>query len=63
MQCNFENKDPVPRKPWEGIWQAKSPSPFCIQTSVALMGNIRGQEDCLYLDVHTPRVNLLFHLF
>ncbi|CAL8127160.1 unnamed protein product [Orchesella dallaii] len=52
----YRFRAPAPRAPWKGILQAKYPSPYCIQSNVMTLGMVRGQEDCLYLDIHTPKI-------
>ncbi|CAL8134354.1 unnamed protein product [Orchesella dallaii] len=49
-------RDPLPRRPWKGTWDATYPSPFCVQSSPLLGGMIRGQEDCLFLDIYTSKL-------
>lgn len=43
---------PEPAAAWEGVRDAKSAPPRCAQTSMGLP--LASQEDCLYLNVHTP---------
>uniref|UniRef100_A0A1B6ECM7 Carboxylic ester hydrolase n=2 Tax=Clastoptera arizonana TaxID=38151 RepID=A0A1B6ECM7_9HEMI len=45
-------KDPQPPKPIQGILYAHSPSSECLQS----YGNVSGSEDCLYLNVYTPKL-------
>jgi carboxylesterase type B len=45
-------RSPVPKKPWTGIRQAKAPGPDCLQ----LRAVAHGKEDCLYLNIYTPKV-------
>ncbi|CAL8134364.1 unnamed protein product [Orchesella dallaii] len=49
---------PVPKKPWEGIWDATFPSSMCLQFTPLAGGQdlIRGKEDCLQLDIYTPKI-------
>ncbi|XP_050428947.1 venom carboxylesterase-6-like [Adelges cooleyi] len=44
-----------PLKPWLGIWNASTPGSSCIQYSHETY-DIEGDEDCLYLNVYTPRL-------
>ncbi|CAG7837439.1 unnamed protein product [Allacma fusca] len=39
---------------WEGIRPANSDGPQCLGAELLTTGRIVGQEDCLYLNVHTP---------
>lgn len=48
---------PVKNSPWTGIRDAMADSPTCIQADYLLQYNIHGQEDCLYLNVYTPKVS------
>ena len=48
---------PKPKAPWKGIRDAKSPGPDCAQIQVGRVTPVHGSEDCLYLNVYTPRVN------
>ncbi|CAL8134358.1 unnamed protein product [Orchesella dallaii] len=49
---------PVPKKPWEGIWDATFPSSMCLQSSpfAGSQDRLRGKEDCLQLDIYTPNI-------
>lgn len=56
----------APRPPvaWSGVRPAVSPAPWCPQILSALdgveksrIGQIVGQEDCLYLDVYAPKMS------
>ncbi|XP_063867418.1 cholinesterase 1-like [Scylla paramamosain] len=50
-------KDPEPAPAWSGVRNGSLPFPKCPQSSILLMTNylFTGQEDCLYLNVYTPR--------
>ncbi|KAL3288034.1 hypothetical protein HHI36_002486 [Cryptolaemus montrouzieri] len=48
-------KAPVPIKPWEGILQATKSHPFCPQEDY-FSAKIIGEENCLFLNVYTPRL-------
>ncbi|ODM91221.1 Esterase E4 [Orchesella cincta] len=55
-------RDPVPRRPWKGTWDATRPSPMCLQAWPLAVGGtlqdrIRGSETCLHLDIYTPQIN------
>jgi len=43
-------------KPWPGVWNASSPGSKCIQYDHSSY-LIEGDEDCLYLNVYTPKVS------
>ncbi len=45
-------QSPVPHAPWSETIDGRSKPPACPQTALGLSG--LGQEDCLYLNVHTP---------
>ncbi|XP_059477825.1 esterase E4-like [Neocloeon triangulifer] len=51
-------KDPVEPEKWDGVREATKESPVCIQRDVLFSRDptIFGQEDCLYLNVYTPRL-------
>jgi hypothetical protein len=43
--------------PWDGVLDASQDAPHCIQRGLfSIDGELIGQEDCLYLNVYTPRV-------
>lgn len=46
---------PRPREPWSGIYDATAPGPCCPQKSLS-NGQVIGEEDCLTLNVYTPRL-------
>lgn len=50
---------PVPKKPWDGIRNAREFGSICYQFEIkSEVGLIRiGSEDCLYLNVYTPDIN------
>lgn len=48
---------PVPKKMWREILLAHKEPPMCTQANpFARSKTIRGQEDCLYLNVYAPEV-------
>nr|XP_022907315.1 juvenile hormone esterase-like [Onthophagus taurus] len=47
-------KDPLPPEKWDGIRDATTNMPRCIQHNINQ--EIIGKEDCLYLNVHTYRL-------
>ncbi|KPI95888.1 Esterase FE4 [Papilio xuthus] len=51
-------KAPVPKKPWDGIRNAKEFGSICYQFEIKNEGGLIriGSEDCLYLNVYTPEI-------
>ena len=48
------------QQPWDGIRDATVDANVCIQVDVynaSLKTVVVGEEDCLYLNVHTPKVS------
>ncbi|CAH1388796.1 unnamed protein product [Nezara viridula] len=52
---NLRFREPQHANSWSGVLDASKPSPPCLQNSGN--NNFTGQEDCLYLNVYTPKVN------
>ena len=53
----FLFKDPVPMEPWQGTRDATKKPPMCAQVAAFLDdGTLKGEEDCLYLNVFTTKV-------
>lgn len=48
-------KEPQNLKPWPGIWNATVLVPSCLQYTHRTF-SIIGEEDCLYLNVYTPKL-------
>ncbi|KAK8391303.1 hypothetical protein O3P69_017135 [Scylla paramamosain] len=49
-------KNPEPAPEWNGVRNGSQPFPMCPQSPIFLMSDsVVGQEDCLYLNVYTPR--------
>lgn len=48
-------KDPEPAPAWSGVRNGSLPIPKCPQPDLLAPNNVAGQEDCLYLNVYTPR--------
>jgi hypothetical protein len=53
----FEVAHPV--APWKGIRTAFGPGPHCLQIHPAKMFRVFGVENCLYLNIYTPKVCLI----
>ncbi|XP_029343101.1 esterase SG1-like [Acyrthosiphon pisum] len=51
----YRFKEPQPVKPWLGVWNATIPGSACLGPDYESNHEIAGQEDCLYLNVHTPK--------
>ncbi|CAL8110788.1 unnamed protein product [Orchesella dallaii] len=49
-------RDPVPKRPWSGVRQAKKISTECLQFNLPRFFRVLGQEDCLQLNIYTPQV-------
>lgn len=61
LQTNNKNfKAPVPPKPWNNVRDAVNDGPICIQKDYFYSEHptVQGKEDCLYLNVYTPKVDL-----
>jgi len=60
--CHLLMQEPVPPKPWQGVWNATQPGAMCLQCRrlPPRMYNttdpITGDEDCLFLNIYTPKV-------
>ncbi|KAJ9592672.1 hypothetical protein L9F63_015644, partial [Diploptera punctata] len=51
-------RSPQPPEPWNGVLDASKKSRICIQRNIFTFDeNVTGDEDCLYLNVFTPRKN------
>ncbi|VVC41621.1 Carboxylesterase type B, conserved site,Carboxylesterase, type B,Carboxylesterase type B [Cinara cedri] len=52
-------KEPVPAESWKGILNTNTQPNICIQKNLFMyqtLNEIIGDEDCLYLNVYTPRI-------
>lgn len=52
----YRFKEPKPVKPWQGVWDATKLPPKCIQYDRYPVSEVVGEEDCLYLNVYTPKL-------
>nr|ATO93736.1 carboxylesterase [Nilaparvata lugens] len=52
---NLRFKDPVPVKPWQGVKQCTKAGNPCIQIH-EFSNQLIGSEDCLFLNVYTPKI-------
>uniref|UniRef100_A0A4D5RA63 Carboxylic ester hydrolase n=1 Tax=Scolopendra viridis TaxID=118503 RepID=A0A4D5RA63_SCOVI len=67
---NLRFKPPVPKRPWKEEIDATKEAPMCSQRHI-LINQYTGKEDCLYLNVYTPKIpenndgtklDVLFHI-
>jgi len=58
------SQNPVPAEAWEGVLDAGSAKDGCLQRNYFSNNrDVRGVEDCLYLNVYRPKVTgFLIHL-
>jgi carboxylesterase type B len=56
----FLNQPPVEVKPWNGVWDAGDFGSFCMAYEHVIGpvpdDPIKGQEDCLFLNIYTPSI-------
>ncbi|CAH2048810.1 unnamed protein product, partial [Iphiclides podalirius] len=52
----YRFREPQQLKPWLGIWDASKPLSECIQYD-PFQQKVTGSENCLYVNVHTPKLN------
>jgi len=52
---NRRFKAPLPEEPWKGIRSAAREGASCPHRNM-ILENYKGNEDCLFLNVYTPRV-------
>lgn len=53
---NNRFKEPQPVQPWLGVWNATVPGSACLGIEFGSGSKIIGQEDCLFLNVYTPKL-------
>ncbi|CAH1394631.1 unnamed protein product [Nezara viridula] len=49
-------KQSIPADPWIGIYNATREPPSCLQLELFVTKTIQGSEDCLFLNVYTPKL-------
>ena len=54
-QCDSMLQAPLPVDSWEGLRDALVEGPICPQLDI-FKKEYKGDEDCLYLNVYTPKV-------
>ncbi|GFG40741.1 hypothetical protein Cfor_06019 [Coptotermes formosanus] len=60
LDTDCVDMDPAPIKPWRGVWPATTLGSVCLQylpydkIEGSTTPTIRGDEDCLYLNVYSP---------
>ncbi|XP_065200318.1 esterase FE4-like [Planococcus citri] len=52
----YRFKEPQHLKPWIGTWNATKPQSACLQIEHRALYQISGEEDCLYLNIYTPKL-------
>ncbi|XP_026496080.2 venom carboxylesterase-6-like isoform X2 [Vanessa tameamea] len=52
----YRFREPQQMKPWSGVWDATRPLSSCLQYEPFLK-TITGSEDCLFVNVHTPKLS------
>ncbi|XP_047532977.1 venom carboxylesterase-6-like isoform X1 [Vanessa atalanta] len=52
----YRFREPQQMKPWSGVWDASRPLSSCLQYEPFLK-TITGSEDCLFVNVHTPKLS------
>ncbi|KAF2898799.1 hypothetical protein ILUMI_07376 [Ignelater luminosus] len=52
-------KAPEPATPWDDVLNATEEPPQCYQRHIFKYEEVGGQEDCLFLNVYTPQVNIM----
>lgn len=61
MFVSLRFRSPIPKKPWKGFFKAEKDGPMCPQfgkNALPIGSNLEidGNEDCLFLNVFTPKV-------
>ncbi|CAH1394618.1 unnamed protein product [Nezara viridula] len=49
-------KESIPASPWIGVYNATRAPPACLQLDLFLTKTLHGSEDCLYINVYTPKL-------
>lgn len=58
LPYQFFRQPPEPVEPWSEVRDCREEGNVCIQNHMYLR-DLRGSEDCLYLNVYTPQVIIL----
>ncbi|CAL8094847.1 unnamed protein product [Orchesella dallaii] len=53
---NRRFKPPEPKRAWKGIMKAHKPGNTCLQTHPLYFFRVTGDENCLFLNVYTPKI-------
>nr|7MP4_A Chain A, Carboxylesterase-24 [Epiphyas postvittana]7MP4_B Chain B, Carboxylesterase-24 [Epiphyas postvittana]7MP4_C Chain C, Carboxylesterase-24 [Epiphyas postvittana]7MP4_D Chain D, Carboxylesterase-24 [Epiphyas postvittana]7MP4_E Chain E, Carboxylesterase-24 [Epiphyas postvittana]7MP4_F Chain F, Carboxylesterase-24 [Epiphyas postvittana]7MP4_G Chain G, Carboxylesterase-24 [Epiphyas postvittana]7MP4_H Chain H, Carboxylesterase-24 [Epiphyas postvittana] len=52
----YRFREPQHLKPWAGVWDASKTLPQCLQWD-PFQQEVSGSENCLYINVHTPKLS------
>ncbi|ODN01293.1 Esterase E4 [Orchesella cincta] len=53
---NRRFKAPEPKRPWKGIMKTQKPGNTCLQTHPLYFFRVTGDENCLFLNLYTPKI-------
>lgn len=51
------SQSPIQNDPWNGTLDATNDKNECLQLDSLIAGSVKGDEDCLYINVYTPGVS------